>query len=936
MNINRTFLLMTLLGSALIVSAQSMSVKLAEPPAGSGIAQSYDEASDTYTLYVENNNFSDVLPTVQFEPLAQPLPAELRTIAFEYMSDTPVGWEILRLEKVFNGRLNKEVELHIRVDPSDKWETMRIPVGEYRDARTIQFGNKGGEIVKWTWRDLVDGATIKMRNIRYEVDKLPYKEVQVKTGTTVVEAEDYLISASNSGYTSRSSSVKLQDYHHPVNAGEYPIMAWTGYSVVSGSPEDMERIKQGYRWMADAGFNITQGLNFPGCNMAALYDGNEVNGYYIDVLPDDVNLKLLIDPGSNVNDMAEWIPQYKNSPRLGGYYVRDEPYVDDLEAMGDKVRNIRSFDDTRMLYGNLFAVPVNAREIGAKNWDHYVHTYFEKTGISYLSYDIYPVHENLSTGEIYLMPEYFENLEIANRLCRYYDIPFWAFVHACSCSVPSQGYGNPVPTEEIMRLQAFGNLAYGAQGLAYYPYVTPAPWAENLSYANGPISYEGEKTKTWYYCQNINREIQALSWVFLGSELLYAGHTNATVPKGCRRLTAAMLPEQIGNVTSDGAGVCVTTLQNGRNKFLMVVNSDVNNAQTVTIEKKSAVKRVLADGTTATEQAGDIVELLPVGGYVLLLVEDNAEPIVHYAKAGSTTVEPSAYRLDSENVIIAEEASASGNHYIANMGADSWESYSEYMTADKNCIITREDAIANWGAEYKYIVNVPEDVYVNVYVGHSVPWDQYGKVVATGARPGFTYMLDEDPTLDWPATYAASMTFAVDGEIVKPTQTARPVAPSTYDPDGVEFNRILADKSLWTSTVVNGEQSDVLYFWPKAGGDNSLDLRYNDTPDYVGVHLTAGTHELTVSSLSYPWHFDALKLVDTETSGIVDVVGGDESHLTATGVKGGIVVNADKDFTVYNLSGVAVASGHGSALVDLGAGFYIVNSGKTSLKVVVK
>ncbi|MDE7397419.1 MAG: hypothetical protein K2M98_06805, partial [Muribaculum sp.] len=748
-------LLIVMTASAWAAETQQL-IKLSAPPAGSGIDQSYDENTNTYTLYVRQNNFNDVVPTIEFEPLAAPLPDNLRTIAFEYMSDKPVSGEILRLEKVYTGKVNREYDLSYYVNASTEWKTMRIPLGEYRDSRTVQFGARAGQIVKWTWRDLVSGATMKMRNIRYEAEELPYKEIDITAGTTVIEAEDYLLSSKLLGGYGHRSIAKLREYKSPVNPGEYPIMAWTGYSVVSGSPEDMESIKQGYRWMAEAGFNLTQGLNFHGCNMAALYDGLEVNGYYIDLLPDDVNLKLLVDPGWDPAEIANVVPQYKNSPRLAGYYIRDEPFAQHIDAMSEKCNNVLKYDDTHFLYGNLFAKACNAREYGFNSWDEYVHTYLESTGISYLSYDIYPVHQRLSTGEVYLMPEFFENLEIANRFCRYYDIPFWAFVHACSCTVTYQDYCNPVPTEEIMRLQAFSNLAYGAQGLAYYPYVTPAPWAENLNYGNGPIAFgTRERTQTWYYCQSINREVQALSWVFLGAELINAGHTNAVLPQGCRSLTPAMLPAGVKSVSSDGAGVCATVLQNDRNLFFMVVNTDVNNAQTVTLATDRKFKRVLADGSTADLQGGNLVEKLPVGGYILLLVDENAEPIVHYCKAGDTDIEHVPYRDDVNRIIIGASDNVSNGHYVANMGVESWEAYSNYMAAAQNCVITRDEAQANWGSTFGYIINVPTDIDVNISVGHSVPWDLYGPVAAIGARPGFTYIIDGEPELNWPATYAA-------------------------------------------------------------------------------------------------------------------------------------------------------------------------------------
>ncbi|MDE7397420.1 MAG: hypothetical protein K2M98_06810, partial [Muribaculum sp.] len=208
---------------------------------------------------------------------------------------------------------------------------------------------------------------------------------------------------------------------------------------------------------------------------------------------------------------------------------------------------------------------------------------------------------------------------------------------------------------------------------------------------------------------------------------------------------------------------------------------------------------------------------------------------------------------------------------------------------------------------------------------------------AIGARPGFTYIIDGEPELNWPATYAASMTLSLDDEVLLPSnQPSRPVAPSTYDPAGTAFNNILADKSLWTPTEVDGKPSEVLYFWPKAGGDNELAIRYNERPDYVGVHLTAGQHKLTVRSLSYPWHFDALRITDTVTSGIDNISASDADSFNATGTNGGVLVQTEGNYAIYNMAGIQVAVGNGSAFVELPAGLYVAVSGKASAKVLVK
>ena len=85
--------------------------------------------------------------------------------------------------------------------------------------------------------------------------------------------------------------------------------------------------------------------------------------------------------------------------------------------------------------------------------------------------------------------------------------------------------------------------------------------------------------------------------------------------------------------------------------------------------------------------------------------------------------------------------------------------------------------------------------------------------------------------------------------------------------------------------------TNVLYFWPEQGGDNTFATHYNDKPDYQSVTLKAGVHRLTVKSLSYPWHFDNIK-IDTQNA--------------SSGLDAVAIDNTDAPVYWYNLQGIAI------------------------------
>lgn len=459
-----------------------------------------------------------------------------------------------------------------------------------------------------------------------------------------------------------------------------------------------------------------------------------------------------------------------------------------------------------------------------------------------------------------------------------------------------------------MRVQIFGNLAYGAQGVQYFTYKCPNPYG-GYTYYDAPIDVNDQKTPVWYMVQNINRDIHALTWVFLGAEFLRAGHTNAETPVGCTRLTKDMLPVGINSVTSDGPGVCVSMLRNGKNLFMMVLNGDIHKTQNVTIQKDVAVKRVLMDGTTEADAAGEKTYELTPGHFVLYLVSENE---LETEPAEVPFYEISDYRDDASDVFITADANASGGHYVAAMGDPRWDSYSAIIPTDGNRTISREQAIANWGSAFSYTVTVPTDMRVDISVKHSVPWSEYGRVAATGVAPGYQYSIENDPTLNWPKQYAASMILSVDGEEQTPAdQPLRPSVPSVFAEDGAEFDAILADKDRWISTKeADGSTSNVLYFWPKAGGNNEVTAVYNEEPDYRGIFLTAGTHKLTVTSLCYPWHFDNLRIAPEGSQSAIDIIGEDMR---------------ETDNRIFNIMGVECRE-------PLAPGIYIRNGKKFIVK----
>ena len=300
--------------------------------------------------------------------------------------------------------------------------------------------------------------------------------------------------------------------------------------------------------------------------------------------------------------------------------------------------------------------------------------------------------------------------------------------------------------------------------------------------------------------------------------------------------------------------------------------------------------------------------------------------------AATASAQTPAYRLDNVGVKMVNGSNYENGWALGDMGND-WSQYEQTTFADAATkSITPQMAVANWGSSFSYTVNCSRAVAVDIYVKHGVSWEKYGQAAANDES--VNYLVD-GKQMNWAKQYAAAMVLEIDGKPVATTQTSRPVAPVTYEADGSAFNAVLADKSKWVSTLVNNAPSDTLWFWPKAGGDNTAVPQYSDTPDYAQVELAEGKHVLKVTSLAGMWDFDCIKIVCGYPSGVTQPKVQPQTSLDAFGGKGRVYVSSTVPACVYSIGGVLMGK-LSSGSIAVPAGIYVVKAGSTSRKVAVR
>lgn len=349
-----------------------------------------------------------------------------------------------------------------------------------------------------------------------------------------------------------------------------PILAW--YSLPA-SETSVER----YLEMREAG--ITHSLTF----FRSLDDVKKA----LDVA-EKAGVKILVSCPELKKEPEKTVKQIMNHPAIAGYHLRDEPGMDLYPELAAWAKQIQSVDNKHFCYVNLFPNFAGGNRLGTESYEEYVQEYINQIPVGFISFDFYPVFKD------HVDDRWYKNLEIIAKKARESGKPFWAFVLTTN-------YDNDHVTPQTiaaMRLQAFTNLAYGAQGIQYFTYwsATATDNAPREDQRGAPLNIKGKRNITYNRVRQLSREIQNLSAVFKGAEVLKVRHTGLDkIPDGTIRLSD--LPGPVKVLDTHGSAAIVSVLKKRDTSFLVLVNKDHLNPMPFTYYGDADVNVMLKDGT---------------------------------------------------------------------------------------------------------------------------------------------------------------------------------------------------------------------------------------------------------------------------------------------------------------------------------------------------
>lgn len=366
--------------------------------------------------------------------------------------------------------------------------------------------------------------------------------------------------------------------------GSIPILGW--YSI----PPDFATAAR-YKEMKDAGFDIS---------FSFLRNPDDVQKTLDAAL--QAGIKVVISCPELKSQTETIVKRFMKHPALAGYFLRDEPPVDGFAELGNWAKRVNAIDPEHFCYVNLFPNYATSAQLGTADYRQYVNRFAKEVPLHFLSFDSYPL---TSAEGVY--SKWHQNLEIFSDEAKRIGKPFWAFAQ----SILFDNF-HEEPSLATMRVQMFTNLAYGAQGLQYFTYWQPVSPAED--FRGGPITLEGRRTAVYDDIKILNQEIRNLSGVFYGSKVKLLQYTGKKIPSGTMRLTT--LPEPLKLIETGGKSALVSVLENGNQRFIVIVNMDYKEKMSLTLMGNDSLKRVLKDGTivpasvyanTIEVEAGDMV-----------------------------------------------------------------------------------------------------------------------------------------------------------------------------------------------------------------------------------------------------------------------------------------------------------------------------------------
>lgn len=324
--------------------------------------------------------------------------------------------------------------------------------------------------------------------------------------------------------------------------------------------------------------------------------------------------------------VRDMVASTKDDPMVLGYYVTDEPGAKKFPGLAKIVAAIKKYAPGKLAYINLY--PSYASTIGADvdsqmqtyTYTEYLERYVQEVKPQFLSYDNYQVEYSEDMNIESRANVYWRDILEVRRVALKYDLPWWNIVS----SLAIREVSSP-PTITRLAFQAYTSLAAGANGLGWFLFYSVGD--SNSEFDFGPVDKNHEKTISWNYLRDINRQTFVLGKIlngFRSTNVWFTSPTDLLPGNPGDLLNGVNLSymEEL-NVSENNPSVMVGEFQakEGTQKAVMLVNLSYERSLYATLDLKEEGNIQVVNPVTGTTYAPREREWILPGHGLLFLID---------------------------------------------------------------------------------------------------------------------------------------------------------------------------------------------------------------------------------------------------------------------------------------------------------------------------
>lgn len=280
-------------------------------------------------------------------------------------------------------------------------------------------------------------------------------------------------------------------------------------------------------------------------------------------------------------EIEEWVKGMVkasgSNPAVKGFFIMDEPGVKDFSMLAKAVSAVKRYAPGKLAYINLFPdyATIGApdkSQLGTSNYTEYLERFVQEVEPQVLSYDNYAVQISQDLRDPLKAASYYRNLLEVRRVGLKYNLPYLNIV----CGNQIRPYAT-IPSPANLAFQAYTTLAAGYRGVGWFTYY-------EVGYHYAAINSEGNRSLTWEYLKEINRQVATLAPVL---SRLHSTGVFFTTPAPVAGLPT--LPGSVIQAVKSAEPMMVGEFKNATGEiYVMIVNLSLEHSAKFNLETEQS------------------------------------------------------------------------------------------------------------------------------------------------------------------------------------------------------------------------------------------------------------------------------------------------------------------------------------------------------------